>query len=251
MIARIPHVTCSRLKRVDAIVRKCLRDRTGAEDMDDLLGVRVLVSRDADLLLIRKQLEACPLHVRTRDYVVTPKPSGYRAIHIVFQVPNPLSNSGRCPRYEIQVRTWPHHLWACTSESLGQRTKEGDGSAEDMQFLRGLGDRLCSVDAAGFPMPTYEPTSHRNYYALRIRPRPFRRSITNLGPSLESALAVFGSNERDGATGGNVQTVLLNSVSEHDFRITHISLFPRSLLAELVEGQDCIVPEKVIRRLVG
>jgi ppGpp synthetase/RelA/SpoT-type nucleotidyltranferase len=251
LVEGISLVSCSRLKRMDAIVRKCLRDGTGAQDMEDLLGIRLIIRSSDDIDAVRKSLESSPSYLHTRDYTSESQGAGYRALHIIHEVPSMADAEGRSPRFEIQVRTWGHHLWASLSEALGQRTKEGDGPEEYMMFLSDLGGVLDNQDVESCPMPSYAHSHERSYYALRVVLHPFDRSITPLGKDLEKAVAIFGMQERKSNNGIVPQTILLNAASEHDYRVTHISLFPRSLLAELIEGQDCKVPTDIVKALMS
>jgi len=50
--------------------------------------------------------------LRTRDYIATPKPNGYRSLHLLLQVPVFLSDRVERVCVEVQVRTVAMDFWA-------------------------------------------------------------------------------------------------------------------------------------------
>ena len=69
--------------------------------------------------------------VREYDYIENPKPSGYRAVHVVVAREDHL--------IEIQLRTTEQHRWAETVERLGSQSghnlKDGQGPEELLHYL--------------------------------------------------------------------------------------------------------------------
>ena len=90
----------SRVKDYDSILRKVIRkdiprDLGSIEDnINDIAGVRVVCSfvddiyRLADCLLQQDDI----ILLRKKDYIKNPKPTGYRSLHLIVQVPIFLEN---------------------------------------------------------------------------------------------------------------------------------------------------------------
>jgi ppGpp synthetase/RelA/SpoT-type nucleotidyltranferase len=82
----------------------------------DLVGLRIIchnlqeVRRVADLL--ETTLVSDNFNVKRDDYITNPKRGGYRAIHLVFQMPISLGNDEAKLGCEIQVRSLLQDSWA-------------------------------------------------------------------------------------------------------------------------------------------
>ena len=94
--------------------------------MDDVIGIRIICESFDDAVALGRQIEnAVP--ARTKNYVEETHEAGvgYRAIHGIARFGQPLGDAYVTVRFEIQVRTWYQHLWACWCESYGEQAKEG------------------------------------------------------------------------------------------------------------------------------
>lgn len=110
-----------RIKRIDTIIEKVKRFRNNPNGsmqlsrMWDIAGCRcILDTSDTNKLyelLQRIQLEY-PDNVKINDYVLSPKESGYRSIHIYVQ------DEKTQKRIEIQLRNKNQHNWATLVEIL-------------------------------------------------------------------------------------------------------------------------------------
>ena len=82
--------------------------------LSDVAGVRVICSfvddiyRLADMLALQDDVYI----LKTKDYIKNPKPSGYRSLHLIVEIPIFLSNEKRFMRVEIQLRTIAMDFWA-------------------------------------------------------------------------------------------------------------------------------------------
>ncbi len=103
----------SRLKTVQTLIEKLVREKTRLSVMQDIAGLRVvdeLTLQQQDVLVRRIEAAFDRATVEDRRF----KPSfGYRAEHIIVEVDDCL--------VEIQVRTRLQDLWAQTMESLADR----------------------------------------------------------------------------------------------------------------------------------
>ena len=131
----------ARLKRLASIYRKLKRNElrnieSSVSEMDDIIGFRVICSSLNDAKLLGMRLEK-NLGARMKDYLqgTHTTGTGYRSLHAVLRFNQPFRGNSVKSRFEIQVRTWYQHLWACWCESFGERAKEGfpNASAKEME----------------------------------------------------------------------------------------------------------------------
>jgi ppGpp synthetase/RelA/SpoT-type nucleotidyltranferase len=106
-------IVAQRLKRVPTIAGKLLREeRMRLSQMEDIGGVRAVLPSQAAAYRVARKLKRNWTVTRFRDYVVDPKPDGYRALHLVNR------NRGRL--IEIQLRTPGQDRWANLVEKVAQ-----------------------------------------------------------------------------------------------------------------------------------
>ena len=109
--------------------------------MDDAIGFRVVCESLDDAVALGGRIER-EVPARTKNYIETVHGAGtgYRAIYAIARFGQPLGDRHVTARFEIQVRTWCQHLWACWSESFGEQAKEGFTNAEgdDMEEVKRL-----------------------------------------------------------------------------------------------------------------
>ena len=119
----------ARLKRLESVYRKMRRNPDnpiGISEMDDVIGFRVVCESLDDAVALGERIES-RVPARTKNYIEAGHPAGldYRAIHGIVKFRQPLGEGHVTVRFEIQVRTWYQHLWACWCESYGEQAKEG------------------------------------------------------------------------------------------------------------------------------
>ncbi len=143
----------SRLKKPESIVNKLKRHglevtmQNMVERIMDIAGVRLVCSftsdiyRLADMILQQKDFEI----ITIKDYISTPKPSGYRSYHIIVKVPVfTLGGTEEVP-VEIQIRTIAMDFWA-TLEHRIQYKFEGEAPDYISRDLRTCADIVASLD---------------------------------------------------------------------------------------------------------
>src|SRR5262249_50657596 len=78
-------------------------------------------------------------HVRTKDYITEPAPSGYRSVHVMVSYHERV--------IELQIRTRMQHQWAYTVENLGARVsadlKSGEGPPEVLELLAAISEAMA------------------------------------------------------------------------------------------------------------
>lgn len=137
-----------RLKRHNTIVDKLVREpRMQLTRMEDIGGCRVLVQNQADAYALARDLRKNWTIKRFRDYVETPKPSGYRALHLV--------NTRRERAIEIQIRTPLQDFWANEVERdtrrLGQDFKSGAGPDAVHAYYVAVSEVLAVQESGAAP----------------------------------------------------------------------------------------------------
>ena len=151
-----------RLKRVPRIIRKLHRTvgspegRTALARLEDIGGVRAVLSDGAELERVRRRIERNWKNNfrRVRDYIDQPKDIGYRAIHFV------VVRDDRA--IEVQLRTRGQQQWAEAADArLGVRgvnLKDGEGPPEMIEYFQVAGE-LIHCREYGLPV-TSELNDH-------------------------------------------------------------------------------------------
>ena len=142
----------TRIKSPDGILKK-LRKRdlpltveAIEEHITDVAGVRVVCSfpddiyKLADCLLAQDDVRL----IERKDYIKNPKPSGYRSLHLIVEVPIFLANEKRPMKVEVQLRTIAMDFWASVEHKL--RYKKDIPESEAAELSRELLD--CAETSA-------------------------------------------------------------------------------------------------------
>ena len=137
-------IVAERLKRLDSIIGKLKRKQSmNLWNMQDLGGCRVIVQSVQDVYdYFEKYNKSRKRHLfkKSNDYIKTPKASGYRSLHAVYEYHSDKNNIyNKNMLVEIQFRTHLQHLWATAVETMGLFTKEslksGAGSDDVKRFF--------------------------------------------------------------------------------------------------------------------
>ena len=94
------------------------------ENLSDIAGVRVVCPYISDIYTTKDMLLRQPdiTLIEEKDYIENPKPSGYRSLHIVVEIPVYLSNTKHDVKVEIQLRTIAMDFWASLEHELRYKT---------------------------------------------------------------------------------------------------------------------------------
>lgn len=113
----------------------------------DIAGIRVVcnyindIYQIIDLLVKQKDLNV----LLKKDYIVNPKESGYRSMHIVFSIEMYLDDEIKYVPVEIQFRTLAMDMWASLEHELRYKSKNSL-SEQDKMNLRQYSEQLYNVD---------------------------------------------------------------------------------------------------------
>ena len=128
----------ARLKTLDHIYEKARRKgipltvESIEKGIFDIAGVRVVCPFEKDIYMLKDSIlnhDDVRL-VEERDYIASPKPSGYRSLHLILEVPIFLQEEKRMMKVEVQLRTMAMDQWASLEHRLMYK-KEMPKEVED------------------------------------------------------------------------------------------------------------------------
>ena len=140
-------IVATRLKRIPSIEKKLLiNPGMQLARMQDVGGLRAIVSSTRQVRALQDIYSDESLThelIATDDYILNPKKSGYRSVHLIYKYRNPLSpkHDGLC--LELQIRTKVQHMWATAVETVGtflnQALKSSEGEEAWLEYFRTVG----------------------------------------------------------------------------------------------------------------
>ena len=130
-----------RLKRLDSIVGKLKRSQ-GMElwRMHDLGGCRCIVESVGQVYSLANEYKNSKIRhnfKRSYDYIETPKSSGYRSLHLVYEFHSDKNETyNRNMLIELQFRTHLQHIWATALETMGIFTKQNLKASQGEEYTK-------------------------------------------------------------------------------------------------------------------
>ena len=99
----------SRIKSIDGIIKKANKKgipitmESIEKNIRDIAGIRVVCSFPEDIYMLADCLlrQDDVLLVERKDYIKNPKPSGYRSLHLIIEIPIFLQNEKRMMMFDI------------------------------------------------------------------------------------------------------------------------------------------------------
>ncbi len=121
----IEHIK-SRIKTSESIVKKLKKKgyestiENMVEYVDDIAGIRIICSFTSDIYHIAEMLvnQNDIKVLEVKDYIKTPKQSGYKSYHMLVTVPIFLSDKKIDAKVEIQIRTVAMDFWASLEHKI-------------------------------------------------------------------------------------------------------------------------------------
>ena len=134
----------TRIKSMDSILKKIRRKNIPLSfeaienEIRDIAGVRVICSFIEDIYMLADCFLAQDdiTLIEIKDYIKNPKPSGYRSLHLIVEVPIFLKDEKRPMKVEVQLRTIAMDFWASLEHKL--RYKKDIDPTEAEQIAREL-----------------------------------------------------------------------------------------------------------------
>ena len=120
----------SRIKSPESIANKLIKRNlpvtfeSMTANLHDIAGVRVICPYISDIYTVRDILLKQPdiKKIEEKDYIASPKDSGYRSLHVGVETPVYLSNTEHHIKVEIQLRTIAMDFWASLEHELRYKT---------------------------------------------------------------------------------------------------------------------------------
>lgn len=131
----------TRVKSYDSILKKIRRKNIALnldsieENLRDIAGVRVICSFPDDIYKLAESFlkQDDITLIERKDYIKNPKPSGYRSLHLIVQVPIFLQNEKKMVNVEVQFRTIAMDFWASLDHKMRYKKELSDEEVEILQ----------------------------------------------------------------------------------------------------------------------
>lgn len=142
----------TRIKKPISIINKLKKD--GLEvtlanienHLNDVAGIRVVCSFQDDIyklvdyLTVQDDIKV----IAKKDYIANPKPSGYRSLHLILEIPIFLTTEKKNMRVEVQFRTIAMDFWASLEHKLKYKSAvvNAETISGELQFCAELINQL-------------------------------------------------------------------------------------------------------------
>ena len=118
------------------------------KNLNDIAGVRVICNYIEDIYHVAELLTAQDdvKLIQVKDYIRSPKPNGYRSLHLVIQTPVYLSDKKELVNVEVRIRTIAMDFWASLEHELKYKS-DAAVSAELAEQLRECAEQISDIDS--------------------------------------------------------------------------------------------------------
>ncbi len=167
---------------------------------------------------------------KEQDYILYPKSSGYRGIHLIYKYKSDKIKSYTDMRIEIQVRTLIQHAWATAVETVGifikQSLKSSQGEADWLRFFALMSSAMAITEGKPIvPNTPDDPIELRkeiiylsNKLDVEGHLTAFRNSIQVLGSDMKISNAHYYLLELDPAAG----RVIIKSYTQNQLSVASV-----------------------------
>ncbi len=122
----------SRIKTPKSILNKMKRKnyelnyKNLVQNIDDIAGIRISCPLKTDIFTIKELIERVEdiRVIEEKDYISSPKESGYSAYHLIVEVPIEFKDKEIYIKCEIQIRTMAMDFWATTEHKMRYKSKK-------------------------------------------------------------------------------------------------------------------------------
>lgn len=143
----------SRLKKPESMVKKAiaknipLTEKSIMNHIHDIAGIRVICNYVDDVYdVARLLMNQDDIRVKEiKDYIENPKPSGYRSLHLVLEIPIFLAEGPKPIHVEVQLRTIAMDFWASLEHRLKYKTNN-EVSADIREELTECAKQIADLD---------------------------------------------------------------------------------------------------------
>ena len=149
----------SRLKSTESLIKKIRKKNIPLtveaieKNITDIAGVRVVCSFPEDIYLLADcllQQDDITL-IEKKDYIENPKPSGYRSLHLIVEVPVTYLDKTTAVRVEIQIRSVAMDYWAeldsqmCYKKDAGQLEAVEKATKQYADVIAGVDKKMLEL----------------------------------------------------------------------------------------------------------
>ena len=164
-------LVAQRLKRTPSILAKLERySNMNLSRMQDIGGLRAVVGSMPQLKKLHQNYKNSRFThdlVSEFDYIESPKPSGYRSIHLVYKYKLKDDSPYNGLQLELQLRTKLQHAWATAVETVGtfiqHPLKSSQGPDEWLKFFSLAGSAFSHLENSPL-VPGYDKLGKQETY---------------------------------------------------------------------------------------
>ena len=131
-------------------IKSRIKSMEGIEEgIRDIAGVRVICSFPEDIYMLADCLlkQDDVVLVERKDYIKNPKPSGYRSLHLIIEIPIFLQNEKKMMKVEVQLRTIAMDFWASVEHKVRYKKNIPDSEAEQLAAeLSSCAEQIAAMD---------------------------------------------------------------------------------------------------------
>lgn len=128
------HQIQTRVKSLESIVKKLERKdlqfsrEIVEKELSDVAGIRMICSYIDDIYAVLDSLAAQSdvTVLEIKDYIKNPKPSGYRSLHVILEIPVFFFKETKRIKVELQIRTIAMDFWASLEHGLRYKLETDD-----------------------------------------------------------------------------------------------------------------------------
>lgn len=169
-----------RYKSRYSTMKKLLRDGRKPEEVNDILGLRVILKASSGLNEAEEGEKACyrarciiqslwkEIPGRSKDYIARPKANGYKSLHMAVDVNEDGSTR---PQMEIQIRTAEMDMLAAGGTASHALYKGGLTNPEEAKHLKAI--MMAAAELAALRLKDLPSTNHKGL-EIDHRDRVFR-----------------------------------------------------------------------------
>ena len=134
----------SRIKTPDSIIKKMKKKNYDLNyeelirNINDIAGIRIVCPFKTDIFKIKETIEKkSALEVlEIKDYIKTPKKSGYSGLHIIAQTPVTIGDTVAQVKIEIQIRTMAMDFWSTTEHKIKYKAKNKLSKIDSIKMVQ-------------------------------------------------------------------------------------------------------------------
>lgn len=150
---KVLHSMSSRIKSYESIAGKLKRKGlpenllSVRDHINDVVGIRAVCTYTDDLYQVAEMLcsQKDMRLLKRKDYIKKPKKSGYRSLHLIFQIPISFQEEVYWIKIEVQLRTAAMDYWAGLDYQL-QYKKENREAKNIGRELKEYANLIQQID---------------------------------------------------------------------------------------------------------